>query len=103
MKKVKIAIALLSLVALVGFNLFVNLTDSTDPSTLLLDNVEALADGEIENYYNFKLNNEGSCKICQRENGYWPNFLFIGYFIFTYCFFYFKNSIIFIEIIFTKV
>ena len=55
MKKVKIAIALLSLVALVGFNLFVNLTDSTDPSTLLLDNVEALADGEIENYYNFKL------------------------------------------------
>ena len=47
MKKVKIAIALLSLVALVGFNLFVNLTDSTDPSTLLLDNVEALADGEI--------------------------------------------------------
>ena len=73
MKKVKIAIALLSLVALVGFNLFVNLTDSTDPSTLLLDNVEALADGEIENYYNFKLNNEGSCKICQRENGYWFN------------------------------
>ena len=65
MKKVKIAIALLSLVALVGFNLFVNLTDSTDPSTLLLDNVE--------NYYNFKLNNEGSCKICQRENGYWCN------------------------------
>lgn len=73
MKKVKIAIALLSLVALVGFNLFVNLTDSTDPSTLLLDNVEALADGEIENYYNFELKNVGSCKICTRRDSYWCN------------------------------
>ena len=43
-------------------------------SDLAMENVEALAQGEIENYYNFKLKSyDNGCKICKPETGSWCN------------------------------
>ena len=53
MKKILFSVAVIATVAIAGWNYQQN--KEIELSDLAMENVEALAQGEIENYYNFKL------------------------------------------------
>ena len=53
MKKILFSVAVIATVAIAGWNYQQN--KEVELSDLAMENVEALAQGEIENYYNFKL------------------------------------------------
>lgn len=72
MKKILFSVAVIATIAIAGWNYQQN--KEVELSDLAMENVEALAQGEIENYYNFKLIPYPSgCKICERKDGYWCN------------------------------
>ena len=72
MKKILFSVAVIATVAIADWNYQQN--KEVELSDLAMENVEALAQGEIENYYNFKLKSyESGCEICQPHNGSWCN------------------------------
>lgn len=72
MKKILFSAAVIATVAIAGWNYQQN--KEVELSDLAMENVEALAQGEIENYYNFQLVSYPSgCEICKRKDGYWCN------------------------------
>lgn len=72
MKKILFSVAVIATIAIAGWNYQQN--KEVELSDLAMENVEALAQGEIENYYNFKLKSyDNGCKICKPETGSWCN------------------------------
>ena len=72
MKKFLYSVAVIATVAIAGWNYQQN--KEVELSDLALSNVEALATGEIENYYNFRLEvYQSGCEICQPYYGSWCN------------------------------
>ena len=72
-KKLLSVIGAIALAAVASWNVYQSRQEAT-LSDLMLENIESLARGEIENYYNFKLiSYPGGCAICETPYPDWCN------------------------------
>ena len=65
-KKILSGLFALALLATAGYGVNKSMKSEANLSDLALNNVEALANGEIEDYYGYQLKEyESGCKICE--------------------------------------